>query len=343
MKVVLDSNIYIHDFKMRSMDFNILFKYSKIVPFEIFMPRVIYDEILNKYKETIEKTLTDYNKEKYKLNQLLISYEVGTVNINIDVILQDYREYLDDVIEKNKIKILEYPKVSHSTIVNAILKRERPFKNNESGYRDKLILETLKESFKIPNETIVFISNNSRDFGKEPYFFDDIENQLSNTTYWKLHNSLSSFISKYLQTVMVKKDIIITDESKMKIEQFIYSKEFVDAIDFYEIGNAVLELDYGYGKVYLEKIDKIENIEISEYEKFDSIESFSIMLVGTFVFYVSGDSSDFSESESWCDFFNYDLAEGDCNISMSINEKSTLFFNVTFEKDKVANIEFEQW
>ena len=53
MIVVLDTSIIVRDFFMKSSKFRILFDYSKKIPFEIFIPEVVYDELVNKYKEKL--------------------------------------------------------------------------------------------------------------------------------------------------------------------------------------------------------------------------------------------------------------------------------------------------
>lgn len=340
MKVILDTNIYFNDFKMTSGAFNIFFKYAKAIPFQIYLPEVVYDEILTKYRERLNDEIETIDKKHQILSRLLIS-PLDAVNIDINDAVQKYKDYLDNIIKNEKIQLLKYPKIEHKLVVQSILNREKPFKDNGDGYRDKLILETLKENFKYPDETIIFISNNVRDFGNEPLFYDEIQKQLINKSHWQLKNSLQSFIDEYIKPFSEYSNK--TDGYNYKlISEYILSKKFTDMLNWNNIGYDITGLDLGFGSILISKIDSIKNIEISNKVEFKNSTLCKVKVIGNFIVYVSGDTLDFYNSQSWREYFDYKNEEGDCNISGWQRHYVELDLLMKIEEGQICDAELKQ-
>ncbi|HWY36561.1 MAG TPA: PIN domain-containing protein, partial [Nitrosopumilaceae archaeon] len=62
MKVVLDSNIIIADFWMRSTGFKILFEKAKKGEIELYIPQVVIDEVTNKFCQQVVQWKVDIEK-----------------------------------------------------------------------------------------------------------------------------------------------------------------------------------------------------------------------------------------------------------------------------------------
>ena len=339
MNVILDTNIYVNDFKMKSVPFDILFKYAKAIPFQIYLPEVVYDEILAKYRERLIEKWTIVEKENRALSGLLIS-QLPKISFDIDEAVAKYKLYLDTIIKNERIRLLKYPKLEHKSIVHSILNREKPFKENGTGYRDKLILETLKENFKCPDETIIFISHNSRDFGNEPLFYDDIQKQLINKNYWQLKNSLQSFIDEYINPFS-KYDSQTDGDNYKLISEYILSNKFRVMLNWKDIGYDIIDLEKGYGSITISKIDTIKSIEISNKVEFNNSTLCKVKIAGNFILYVSGNTSDFYNSQSWRDYFDYKDEEGNCNISGHGSYYAELYLLVKIEDGEIFDAEIK--
>lgn len=338
MNVILDTNIYVNDFKMSTGAFDIFFKYAKAIPFQILLPEIVYDEILTKYRERLLEECSVIEKRKQTLSRLLIS-PLATISFDIDEAVNQYKEYLDSIIKTQNIRLLKYPKIEHKLIVQSILKREKPFKDNGEGYRDKLILETLKENFKCPNETIIFISNNTRDFGKEPSFYDEIQTQLVNKTYWHLKNSLQSFIDEYIKPFSCD-----NKEDKINYElisEYLLSNKFKELLNWKDIGYDITDLETGYGSIGISKIDSLKGIEISNKVEFNDSFLCKVNIKGYFILSISGNTSDFYQSQSWREYFDYKNEEGDCSISGWDRYYVELTFLMKIEDGKILDTELK--
>ncbi|MDF2655302.1 MAG: hypothetical protein K0R19_1776 [Bacillota bacterium] len=343
MHVILDTNIIVSDFYLRSPNFRLLFEYSDLLPYDIFLPEVVYDEVLNKYSEFLKKYVIEYEKSISQLKPLLIEKKKFR-GIDINKQYESYKRLLDDNIETKRIKLIPYPKTSHKKIVADELARNKPFKQNGLGYRDKLIIDSIFEKFTIPEESVVFISNNKNDFGEEPNLFEDLfkNSNVKNTFNYKILNTLGSFVTQYIQPIKsINQEI--DDILKLKkvtgvnIERWLLCN-LKDVI--YDIGHDIMCLDEGHGTILLHRIDCINSISVSEVTKLSRNEiSCKIRIDGRFAMYVNGDQHDFLLSESWKDFFDYSLSEGDISISTwpLVNVKLTFSIVVDIKKKEVAS------
>lgn len=323
---------------MKSTNFSIFFKYANAIPFDIYLPEVIYDEIVNKYQEFLKNELEGLDKCRNKINRLSM-IPLPETNIDIQVALKLYKDHLETLIARHKIKLLSYPKVPHKEIVQSIFNKEKPFKENGDGYRDKLILETLKESFSIPNETIIFISNNTHDFGTEPAFIDSIKEQLCNPHLWTIKNSLQSFIDEYLQPLFNKETV--DDAIYHLITDYILSKSFRDLIDNSDVGYDIMGLEYGYGNIFLIKLDLIKDIHIEPIMQKENDNIYSVKLSAYYIFSVSANDRDCIRSTSWRDYFEYRNGEEFISISSQSRQYAEVTFLVNCHNNSVISAEIK--
>ena len=344
MQVILDTNIIVSDFFMRSSKFKFLFEFSRKIPFNILIPEIVYDEVINKYTEMFEKQIMVYDKSVLQLKPFLYSKNVDFLAFDIEMEVENYRDFLNDLVKSEKIKLIPYPKTSHKNIVLHELSGKKPFKENGAGYRDMLIIESIFEKFTTPEETIIFISNNSRDFGEEPNLHDDLffSKKISNKFRFKIKNSLTGFLEEYITPILKIDNDIKTIPRMSEITGFNISNwvlnEIKDIIYDNGVGYAIVGLDEGYGTVMLHRIDSVKSLSIADVIKLDDgTVTCNVIIDGTFVMYVSGDQDDFIRSESWCEFFGYDESEGRVNVSMwpSVSAEITISIVIDIAKGAI--------
>lgn len=346
MNVILDTNIFVNDFMMRSKNFIVFLEYSKKMPFDIFVPELVLDEVINKYQEKLGEVVSTYNKSVRDMGRIILD-GLKFTNIDIEEEVKKYRGYLEEKFKYYRIKSITYPKVNHKEIVKYALSRKKPFKKNGSGYRDKLILESIFERFDVLSETTVFISSNSNDFGSEPDFSKDIIEECKSYNRWhlKINNSLNSFNEKYI------KSLIPVDNTSHSIKEFDgyfgesfgewLLKNLGDIIYDGELGHDLLDLEREYGSVMLSKVDNVRSIDVSNVLEFsDDYITFEVNIDLCLILYISADVSDMLESESWADFFDYSASEGYVDISTWQQVKAKLSFEVVIDsrsKDIITN------
>ncbi|MCO8166237.1 PIN domain-containing protein [Pseudomonas sp. 21LCFQ02] len=168
--IVIDANILIKNYALTSHYLHKLVKTRKFYELDIFIPEVVFDECIGNYEES----LTD---AKEKLDRIYKSFDLlglnGILNKNsaakkLDNSHKKYPARLNKFIKENNITILPYPSVKHKHIVERMNQRIKPFTDKnvkEKGYKDYLIVESIKELIKDKkNYKVIFITENLNDF-----------------------------------------------------------------------------------------------------------------------------------------------------------------------------------
>lgn len=209
MKVVIDSNIIISDFWMESIPSKMLLENSKSGQIDLYIPKVVLDEVCNKFNERIRAHSSNISKEVRSFEKL--SKQTTSIFITKeaeDKIFEDYKTYLNKIITENSIKILKYPNTSHEYLAKKAMLKKKPFNENEKGYRDNLIWENIKslissEDIEIPaTPELIFITKNYKDFTENNNIhgdlIEDLENQSLNSESVEIIETLSEFKDKFL-------------------------------------------------------------------------------------------------------------------------------------------------
>jgi predicted nucleic acid-binding protein len=70
MKILLDTNIIVSDFKMNSLSFQILFENSKKGNEQLYIPMIVKEETINKFRQRLKDVLITTNREIRIYNDL---------------------------------------------------------------------------------------------------------------------------------------------------------------------------------------------------------------------------------------------------------------------------------
>lgn len=241
MKVVLDSNIVIADFRMKSNSFKILFESAKQEKIEIFIPEIVVDEIFNKYYQRLKKSKTNIESEITTYNKLTqLKKESDITDTEIDIAIDNYKKHFKKGVSENSIKILPYPETEHKFLAKKAMLKLKPFNSNEKGYRDCLIWENIKnllteEDAVIALPELVFLSNNYKDFATSdnelhPDLIYELENELFDSNSVKVYANLNEFNDKQARLFFEQ---AITFENKLR-------KGELDSINLNDISSSYL-------------------------------------------------------------------------------------------------------
>lgn len=348
LNIVLDTSIIASDFFMKSSKFRILFKYAEKVPYDIYLPEVVYDEVLNKYQEMFQKQMEIYEKALAQFNPLLQGKNYDFLGFDIDIEIENYEYFLKDQIKKNRLKLLSYPKTSHREIVRHELSRKKPFKSNGSGYRDKLILDTILENFYLSKEITVFVSNNSNDFGQEPSFHQDLffGKKVPSANRYIIKNTLSSFINDYIHPIQqvdnhVKTISQLSNRVGLNISDWLLAN-LKSIINSNGIAYAIMGLDEGFGSVLLSKVDYIKNVVIFDVLQIDdSTISCSIRLEANLLMSVSGNRENFVHSESWKEFFADESFDENVSLFTLKSVMTKLTISIVIDVEQISIVSFD--
>jgi len=166
MKIVLDTNILRADFFLRTRRFELLIDFIQKTTNRIILPQVILDEITNLYKRELSSSYVSYKKAKDDLfGKLMTKRARSDLNLNL--------EKETDLFIKNIKKKLHFKKGStlpHNNdhlpeLVHRAINKIPPFIKSDKEFRDGLIWLSLFDiSKKFKNDSVAFISNNTKDF-----------------------------------------------------------------------------------------------------------------------------------------------------------------------------------
>lgn len=252
MKVVLDTNIIFSDFHFKGAKINNLCESVKSTGDTVYIPEVVIDESINKYREElqagkskIEKGLSDV----YRLTDKEV-YQKSIMDTFISLEINDYAKNIRGKIKKLGIKTIPYPTITHEDLVKRDLARKRPFQESGKGYRDALIwanvISICEKPVDIFNDPkLIFINKNHKDFCKpdfslHPDLKEDLVKNGIGENYIRIVEDIDIFINDYIKPKQkILKDILdelnadkqyndidLNIEVEERLSKFLLHKEF---------------------------------------------------------------------------------------------------------------------
>lgn len=340
MKVLLDSNIIIADFNLKRPAAQILLSLAKTGTFEVYVPEVVFDEVVNKFRQHLE------DRKKDILSAMKTIKDMVNDDIPIPIPITDefaqkahsaYQQRLQIILSENKISILQYPTTDHKYLAKKAMLQRKPFNVNEKGYRDCLIWENVKSlipllsSTPISISTIAFITNNNSDFMSDDKLHNNLLTELKeegyNTETVKIFKSLKEFDEQIMKPYLEKVDefkTMVNDGSTLKeiLTEYLYNEyigqdlcsfEFVSPGDYFEEGRTVIEFDDDF---------EIKDPEVKKLND-EFVVYFRLTLDTELEFYID-------KSEYYSQDLSYNVIDNDWNDHvMLVSQKEPIEFSVT--------------
>lgn len=165
--IILDSNVFIADYWLRSSSFVLLREYLNKTGARLVVPRIVLEEVINHHREALDEVKTEIRDVRRTLSRLLRSARgpiAELVQINKASKDDPYERFLENEFKKMGVQVPEYDDIPHKDIVARDLRRARPFQQSGKGYRDALLWETVLRNCVKKNVVTVFITQNTADF-----------------------------------------------------------------------------------------------------------------------------------------------------------------------------------
>ena len=344
MKILLDTNIIVSDFKMNSLNFQILFENCKKGNDQIYIPMIVKDETINKFRQRLKDARITTNKEIRIYNDLTgnkIEFLINDKELEINVV--EYENFVNQLFADNKIIVLPYTKISHEIIAKRAINKKKPFNTNGAGYRDNLIWENIKELLTQDQDILFlpelfFITNNYKDFADIKYelhsdLIVDLENNLYNPSSIQIFSSLNDYIEKKGKVHL---------EQERKLEEKLKNKEF-DEIDLqlitcnfllgnfinHEVNTYEIGLPQDYENPSINSINEdyeIENISVKKLSDtkvlidvdFDLEVDIDFFLFKSEYWCMDEKNQPSILDEDWNEQYVWALTTNEINLSMSI-------------------------
>jgi len=211
MDIILDTNIYQANFSLKASRWEALAAYLTKTNSKLVIPYIVQHELILNYRAELKKAISDIKDSTKKFRNTAILKEYEDVVASIDKLEDRNQERLDSESASyiNYIKNLivnviieDLPNIPVKSIVDRALKKDRPFKISGEGLKDTVLWESLLAYCKKEKSTsIIFISNNTSDFGEKnlhPLLNRQATNERINVNYY---NSIEDFISAHFKTI----------------------------------------------------------------------------------------------------------------------------------------------
>ncbi|MEB6381611.1 PIN domain-containing protein [Leclercia adecarboxylata] len=205
MLILIDTNIFYNNWKMSSAMFQVLSNFiNNTIGNQLILPFVVFEETQKKYNEEIEKLQKEISQIKGRIKKLSES-EFFIDDLNDEIKEFSFQRELLKTFPKTHIISSSY--IDNDLLLNKAIFSKRPFRDNEKGYRDALIWNSLTQYLHVEKvkDTIVFITNNSHDFmstdKKTKELHSDLKEDIANLSLdnvFLLYNSLNEFITEHV-------------------------------------------------------------------------------------------------------------------------------------------------
>lgn len=275
MKIALDTNILVQDFWFDSPHSKVFLEELNIIPATLHIPEVVVDETVNKYKEFLNEKAAERKKINADVSRLL-KKSLPEIAIDFDQAGKDYEIFLKQKLQEVNAQILQYPKVDHKDVVKHILDRRRPFKKGDAGYRDFLIWQTIKRLEAWGTEEIVFITNNTKDFGESGFISEEFTDKTTKNKNFKISVAVSKFNDEYILPRLRKLDELKLQLLKGQVQSFDFKKwldnEFTEFIKEVDLEEVLAGFPNGVGRVKASEILFYDDYKIGDVSQLHSGE-----------------------------------------------------------------------
>ncbi|HMK37655.1 MAG TPA: PIN domain-containing protein [Desulfomonilaceae bacterium] len=298
MKVLLDSNIFIRDFKMASTSFQVLFDGAESFEISLLEPSLVALEVVNKYREFLQ---SENKKLKDTAKDIVLLREMGLVKSlkekEIDELCQQYEDYFQSKLNYLNGEMLDPDSLSHSTLIERAVKKRKPFDEKGRGYRDALIWELILDRLDSDDDTLAFVTENTNDFadkaGDKPHprslhpdLIADLEDRGIDASRIHFHTSLAAFNDCHIVPLLeVEEDLKRGDESRINWA-LVIKEGIVDALERGDtVSTRPLRVPDGFEDPEIIGVDEVSSVELVEARKLpngDLLVRLLATLVGEF-------------------------------------------------------------
>jgi hypothetical protein len=288
LTMVLDANAFYDDPNLTGTDSKLLGEYVNSGRAEIAVPRVVFDEVVKKFRERLEDHVQEIKSANRKLIWLTEqSYKAEWPSVDFKREQQNYKRRLESRLAKWGASILPYPNISHEKLAARDLAKRKPFSEGGRGYRDGLIWESILESLDLAGKYVLLTANH-KDFCREgdvrslhEHLLEDLRTKSFSGSFVvrrKIEDVLDEFIKPTLARAdRVKHDLQRARYALLDIWKLLTDK-FESVVDgarerlWLEFPNVDLDEPYGISGLYdADEIEVKDVIELSDGELYIEI------------------------------------------------------------------------
>jgi predicted nucleic acid-binding protein len=186
MKVVIDSNFFIsRQFRLSGPHMTILVAGVSLGAIKVVVPLIVFEEVLNKFRERLSDLNSDLSRSVSKANEILAKeFHLQAPAVDLDAASGAYKKSFEKLISDLKAEVPTYKDIPQVDLVVRDLQRRRPFQDSGKGFRDALIWETILRYVLAPDIRCMLITSNTKDFcGEQHALHDHLQQDLTQRGY----------------------------------------------------------------------------------------------------------------------------------------------------------------
>jgi hypothetical protein len=216
MKIVLDTNILRQDLHFSGIKFVMLLDFVAKTKSEIVIPKIVFQELEAVYSRELSERFNELRRTKNAVEKLLFNLSIQDIKLDLGSETAAFIDFVRKKLGLTARSIIPYQNDYLPNLVDRAVNRKRPLSVNGEEFRDGLMwLSILDYAEAFKDETIAFISNNTKEFGDRdsklhPELQDEAQKRGVNIIF---HSSLDDFIKahatkyEYINTEWVKESL----------------------------------------------------------------------------------------------------------------------------------------
>jgi predicted nucleic acid-binding protein len=169
LRVLLDTNIFCQDFRLRTSPMGLLLDESKRGRVQILVPMVVLQETTRRFDEEARKQRQSIAQQERALRRFGVDVKLlDGLKKALENRVDGYHSFLRNTLQSHGARFLDNPDVAHQVILDRVLSRRKPIsEDGKRGYQDTLIWETILAERPTGDNMLYFITNNSSDLLRE--------------------------------------------------------------------------------------------------------------------------------------------------------------------------------
>ncbi len=202
-RVLVDTNILVQSPRLNSGAWRALRRAGEHGEIELYFPEVCVIEAAAWFERESAGRIDAFDKACLRLAQ--IGAKLWPDSPRVPEVPSDQAEYLTERLARAGT-ILPIRAVPHEQLVRRASKRRRPFNEHGSGYRDALIWESVCDLASVG--PIVFLTQNSRDFGASTELYEDLQADLIERGVPAGHVILESTLTRIIESISPADEVV---------------------------------------------------------------------------------------------------------------------------------------
>lgn len=203
MRIILDANILCRDFRFTGTQFREFLDAIARTGDTLVVPRLVVDEVKAKFREELREAARKIAKGLKRVRQMTEPPIESPLNQPlIEKLGEEYDGNLETRLGAASAVIVAYPQVGHAALAQRAMQKRRPFREGDTGYRDALIWEIVKQEAADSEETVLLVTADG-DFSDgtqlHPELVEDLRSENMAPEHVHLYRSLDDLLREDLR------------------------------------------------------------------------------------------------------------------------------------------------